>query len=198
MILEKLSDFREYIRFSGISEISRRYFVMNTFDGALTMLGIVVGSYAYGEMDVYLILGAGFGASLAMAISGPSGAYMAERAERRRGLQELEKAMLRNMDNSLHARAMKVASVWVALVNGGAPLIAGVIALTPFLLAAWGMLTPLLAMYSSIGAMMTMLFILGIFLGRIGRENLIISGVKTLTIGLVTAAIIVFVSGFKG
>lgn len=198
MILEKLSDFREYIKFSGISEISRRYFVMNTFDGALTMLGIIVGSYVYGEMDIYLVLGAGFGASLAMAISGLSGAYMAERAERRRGLQELEKAMLRNMENSLHARAIEVASVWVALVDGGAPFIAGAIALTPFLLAAWGILTTLWAVYSSIGAMMSMLFILGMFLGKISRENLIISGVKTLTIGLATAAIIVLVGGFKG
>ncbi|MGC8962160.1 MAG: VIT1/CCC1 transporter family protein, partial [Candidatus Bathyarchaeia archaeon] len=122
MIEEKLSDFKSYIQFSGISEISRRYFVMNTFDGALTMLGIVLGSYAYGSMDVRLILGAGFGASLAMAISGFSGAYMAERAEQRRDLQELEKAMLRDMENSLHGKAMKAATIWVALVDGGAPL----------------------------------------------------------------------------
>lgn len=195
MMLEKLSDLREYVKFSGISEISRRYFVMNTFDGALTMLGIVVGSYTYGKMEVRMILGAGLGASLAMAISGLSGAYMAERAERRRGLQELEKAMLRDMENSLHARAMKIATLWVALVDGGAPLIAGVIALTPFLLAVLEVMTPLWAVYSSIAIIMSMLFLLGIFLGRISREKLIISGVKTLAIGLATAAIILFVGG---
>ncbi|MEM2122238.1 MAG: VIT1/CCC1 transporter family protein [Candidatus Bathyarchaeia archaeon] len=194
-MLEKLSDLREYVKFSGISEISRRYFVMNTFDGALTMLGIVVGSYTYGKMEVRMILGAGLGASLAMAISGLSGAYMAERAERRRGLQELEKAMLRDMENSLHARAMKIATLWVALVDGGAPLIAGVIALTPFLLAVLEVMTPLWAVYSSIAIIMSMLFLLGIFLGRISREKLIISGVKTLAIGLATAAIILFVGG---
>jgi predicted membrane protein (TIGR00267 family) len=195
MILEKLSDFREHIRFSGISEISRRYFVMNTFDGALTMLGIVMGSYAYGRMEVQMILGAGFGASLAMAISGLSGAYMAERAERSRDLQELEKAMLRDMENSIHARAMKAATVWVALVDGGAPLMAGMIALTPFLLAALDFMTPTCAVYSSIAAIMAMLFLLGIFLGRISGEKLIISGVKTLAIGLATAAIILFIGG---
>lgn len=195
MILEKLSDFREHIRFSGISEISRRYFVMNTFDGALTMLGIVMGSYAYGRMEVQVILGAGFGASLAMAISGLSGAYMAERAERSRDLQELEKAMLRDMENSIHARAMKAATVWVALVDGGAPLMAGMIALTPFLLAALDFMTPTCAVYSSIAAIMAMLFLLGIFLGRISGEKLIISGVKTLAVGLATAAIILFIGG---
>jgi len=195
MILEKLSDFREHIRFSGISEISRRYFVMNTFDGALTMLGIVMGSYAYGRMEVQVILGAGFGASLAMAISGLSGAYMAERAERSRDLQGLEKAMLRDMENSIHARAMKAATVWVALVDGGAPLMAGMIALTPFLLAALDFMTPTCAVYSSIAAIMAMLFLLGIFLGRISWEKLIISGVKTLAVGLATAAIILFIGG---
>jgi predicted membrane protein (TIGR00267 family) len=142
-----------------------------------------------------MILGAGFGASLAMAISGLSGAYMAERAERSRDLQELEKAMLRDMENSIHARAMKAATVWVALVDGGAPLMAGMIALTPFLLAALDFMTPTCAVYFSIAAIMAMLFLLGIFLGRISGEKLIISGVKTLAIGLATAAIILFIGG---
>ena len=192
MIEEKLSDFKSYIQFSGISEISRRYFVMNTFDGALTMLGIVLGSYAYGSMDVRLILGAGFGASLAMAISGFSGAYMAERAEQRRDLQELEKAMLRDMENSLHGKAMKAATIWVALVDGGAPLMAGIIALTPFILAFLEMVTPLWAVYSSVAVIMSMLFLLGVFLGRISGEKLLASGFRTLAVGLATAAVILF------
>ncbi len=198
MVLDKLSNFRNYLRFSGITEISRRYFVMNTFDGALTMLGIILGSYAYGRMNFHLILGAGFGASLAMAISGLSGSYMTERAERKRGLQELERVMLREMENSIHARAMKVATILVALVGGGAPLLAGTVALTPFLLSTWNLLSPLWAIYTSVSLIMAMLFVLGIFLGRVSEENLIISGIKTLVIGLATATIVILVSGFGG
>jgi len=195
MILDKLIDLREHLRFSGISGISRRYFVMNTFDGALTMLGIIVGSYVYGIINVNSILGAGFGASLAMAMSGLSGAYMAERAERKRDLQELEKAMLRKLKNSMHAKSITLASIYVAIVDGGAPLLAGTVSLTPFLLAKWNLLSPYWAIYISIFLIMVMLSILGIFLGRISEENLLISGIKTLIIGLVTAAIIFLVGG---
>ena len=41
--LEKI---RRYIRISGVAPISRRYFIMNAFDGATTVLGIVIGAYA--------------------------------------------------------------------------------------------------------------------------------------------------------
>ena len=40
--LEKL---RRYIRISEVAPISRRYFIMNAFDGATTILGIVIGAY---------------------------------------------------------------------------------------------------------------------------------------------------------
>jgi hypothetical protein len=36
---------RRYIKISGIAPIGRRYFIMNAFDGATTILGIVVGAY---------------------------------------------------------------------------------------------------------------------------------------------------------
>ena len=191
MIREKISVYKEYLQFSSISEISRRYFVMNSFDGALTMLGIIVGSYVSGKMTVSLVLGAGFGASFAMAISGLSGAYMTERAERRRDLKELERSMLRNMENSMHAKAMRAATIWVTIIDGGAPLLTGLIALIPFLFASFNLLSPVRAVYFSVGLVMLMLFILGIFLGRISKENLIVSGFKTLIIGFVTAAILI-------
>jgi len=59
---------KQYSKISGVSSITRRYFVMNAFDGALTMLGVVIGAYIAG--------------SIAMGASGMSGAYMAEKAER--------------------------------------------------------------------------------------------------------------------
>ncbi len=93
---------------------------------------------------------------------------------------------------------MKVATILVALVGGGAPLLAGTVALTPFLLSTWNLLSPLWAIYTSVSLIMAMLFVLGIFLGRVSEENLIISGIKTLVIGLATATIVILVSGFGG
>ena len=53
--------------------------------------------------------------SVAMGISGISGAYLAERAERKRDLKKLEMAMLKNLDDTHYARATEFASVIVAV-----------------------------------------------------------------------------------
>jgi hypothetical protein len=50
-----------------------------------------------------------------MGISGISGAYLAERAERKRDLKKLEMAMLKNLDDTHYARATEFASVIVAV-----------------------------------------------------------------------------------
>jgi len=44
-IKKTLNRWKRYHRVSGVSSITRRYFVMNAFDGALTMLGVVIGAY---------------------------------------------------------------------------------------------------------------------------------------------------------
>ncbi|MDH5376372.1 MAG: hypothetical protein OEZ21_11250, partial [Candidatus Bathyarchaeota archaeon] len=71
--LEKL---RRYIRISGVAPISRRYFIMNAFDGATTILGIVIGAYVAEITSEFLVIWSGLGATLAMGLSGFVGAYM--------------------------------------------------------------------------------------------------------------------------
>ncbi len=168
---------------------------MNSFDGAMTILGIIVGSFAYGSLDPKMIIGAGLGAGLAMTVSGFSGAYMTERAERRRGLMKLEQAMLKQLNNSIHGKAMRMAAIWTAFVYGLSPAIAAIICLIPFFLANLHYIEIFSAFYASIGIVMGMLFILGIFLGKISDENLLLSGLRTLMFGLVTALIVILASG---
>ena len=88
---------KEYIEIAKVGEIARRYFVLNAFDGALTVLGIIMGSYVVGVKDPRVVIGASFGACLAMGVSGFWGAYMAERAERKRALKDLEMALFINL-----------------------------------------------------------------------------------------------------
>jgi len=71
-------------------EIARRYFVMNSFDGALTILGIIIAVYLSGQNNPGVIITSSLGASIAMAVSGIWGAYSIEKAERQRVLKELE------------------------------------------------------------------------------------------------------------
>jgi predicted membrane protein (TIGR00267 family) len=74
---------------------------MNGFDGALTTLGVIMGAYIAGVLEIKLILSAGFGASLAMGISGATGAYMAEKAERVKSMKELEEAMFTTLNDTV-------------------------------------------------------------------------------------------------
>lgn len=192
---ETLRKFKVYLRVTGADSISRRYFVMNSFDGAMTMLGVIVGGWASGAVNPRVIIGIGLGASLAMGISGFSGAYMAERAERKRRLDRLKRAMLTDLGKTMHGKASHFASVWTALIDAVSPFIAAVISMLPFFLASADLIPGTTAAIISVILIMSMIFSLGIFLGRISRENMLLSGLRTLAAGILTAVVTALVAG---
>lgn len=63
-----LERIRNYLKVSKVAPISRRYFVMNAFDGAATILGIVVGAYVADINTPFLVISSGLGATLAMSL----------------------------------------------------------------------------------------------------------------------------------
>lgn len=162
---------------------------MNSFDGAMTSLGIIIGAATSRAINPRVVLGAGLGASMAMAISGFSGAYMTEKAERKRALARLRKAMLHSLDNSIHVRAMKVAVFYTALVDALSPAFPAFFSMLPFLFAAYGLLDVGTATSSSVSIILVTLFLLGLYLGRISHESLFLSGIRTLALGVATALI---------
>ena len=74
-------------------EIARRAFINNAFDGALTLLGILMGNLVLGEIYPPTIISTGLGACLAMGMSGAFGRFFSERAERKHALLQIEKYM---------------------------------------------------------------------------------------------------------
>lgn len=196
--MEFLERIRDYIRISGVAPISRRYFVMNAFDGAMTSLGIVVGAYvASGEPDPILIISAGLGASLAMGLSGFAGAYVTEEAERTRQLDQLEQSMLKDLKQSMIGRASRFASVWAGIVDGTSPALAAVVCLVPFFLSYLfpAQLSIVLAIQLSVAITLILLFMLGVFLGKISDRNIFLHGMKLLGVGVVlTVVLLVFKS----
>lgn len=184
------SSISRIIRYSGAGEFSRRYAVMSSFDGIVTVLGIVLGSTLLGEASAGNIVAAGVGALIAMMVSGVSGTYMAERAEQERRIRELEEAMLTKLDDSIIAEARKMAAIFSAIVDAIAALLAGLIPLSPYFAVLSGLLTIELAFYMSLGLSLGTLFTLGLFLGKIARNNLIISGLKSLGIGVAAILLI--------
>ena len=170
--------------------IIRRYFVVNGFDGALTMLGLLTGFHIGGKVTLDVVIGACLGAAVALAISGLTSAYLSESAERRRSLSELEAAMVTDLSGTAHSNAVWVLPPLIALVNGIAPLLISLIIITPLWLAHAGMALPLAPLPTSIATALLCIFGLGVFLGRVGGTSWLWSGIKTLLVALATILII--------
>ncbi len=185
---------RSYLRITQMSPIARRYFVKNGFDGSMTVLGIVIGSWIVEVNQPEIIVTAGLAACLAMGVSGLFGAFMTERAERKRHLKTLEAAMLTDLTNSIQSDASDFVSVYAAVIDGGSPMLTAVISLIPFILTLTGIVVIWDAYIISLILTLATLFSLGLYLGRIAKENILLYGVETVAAGLLIIAV-VFILG---
>lgn len=173
----------------------RRYFVVNGFDGALTMLGLIIGFLISASANLSVIINVCLGAAIALGMSGVSSAYVSESAERRRALGELEEAMVTDLQESAHGEAARLTPLLIALVNGLAPLIISLLILTPLWLANAGVTLPVAPLYAAVMIALLLIFLLGVFLGRIAGISWLRSGIQTLLVAIVTAALIYLFAG---
>jgi predicted membrane protein (TIGR00267 family) len=187
-IRRKILEISQYLTLTGAQKIIRRYFAMNAFDGAMTSLGVVMGAWLGNINDPRSIIGVIITGGVAMMVSGFSGTYMTESAERNHSLNELEDAMLINLDNTIYGKASRFVSIFAAFVDGSAPFVASIPSVIPFLLVP-SLLGIQLAYIVSIAASMFTLFSLGVYLGRISGENFLISGAKMVISGIAVALI---------
>jgi len=182
--MDKLGHYR---RLTGVDGIARRCFANNSFDGILTMVGVIIGSYVGGLLNPRIVLTTGLATCMAMGVSGGWGAYVSERAERRHQLQELEHAMLRDMHLTEQARASRFAVWVVSAIDGLSPLLSGFVVLIPFMLS--GRLISIQQAYiSSLIIALGLLFGLGVFLAKVGRDGILRSGIRMVIAGLVCVA----------
>lgn len=162
---------------------------MNGFDGAMTVFGIVLGSWIAGVSKSKIIVLAGLGACLAMGFSGFFGALMAEKAERERRLKEMEEATNNNVD-PIHYEAARFVTFYVAFIDGLSPALTAIISLMPFILVSAGLMPIWNAYVISLTLSLATLFLLGIYLGKVAKENGWLYGVAMLTVGAFTALIV--------
>ncbi|ATZ60602.1 MAG: hypothetical protein BME93_00095 [Methanosarcinales archaeon Met12] len=181
-----------YLDISGVSKIARRYFVMNSFDGVLTVMGLIIGAYIAGIREPETILSTGIAASIALSISGASSAYMTEQAERAMELKHLGSAMLVDLNDTKHEQASKFASIYTAAVNGATPLIVGSIVLLPFFISTFILpideIFRIGAFESSLVISYVTLISLSIYLAKISGENVWKYGLRMLFIITLTVA----------
>ena len=189
-----MDQIKTLLEISHSKEIMRRYFVVNGFDGALTMLGLIMGFYVSDYVELAVVITTCLAAALALGMSGISSAYISEAAERRRALMELEKAMVTSLDESHHARA----AIWipwlVALVNGVAPLLFALIIISPLWLARSGIMLAYEPLLIAMFVALTIVFLLGVFLGRIGGTFWLWSGLQSLAVASATVGLIYLIA----
>lgn len=189
-----LENVRYLATVSGVGQFARRYFVMNSFDGVLTIIGVMLGSYTVVGIDSRYMASAGVGAIIAIAISGFTGTYMSETAERKRWLIAIEKQLLRKMRGSIQEKAANFASILSALTAGVSPALVSMVCLSPLLLSMHAILPEMLAFHITLLFCSFCLFLLGYYLGKISKESALFWGVKMLLIGTLVALLSVFVS----
>jgi len=190
-----LKRIRLYIQVTNLSDIARRYFVMNGFDGSMTALGVILGAWAAGVQNPRIIVMTGLGACLAMGVSGFFGAYVTEKAERKRQLKILEESMLSNLEGSLQQNASDFAPALTALIDGLSPALTAVIALVPFILSIVDVLPMRDSYVISFAVTFATLFALGLYLGRVAKEKTWLYGLQMLAAGLAIAFLVLLLGG---
>jgi len=187
---------RLYIEVTHISDIARRYFVKNGMDGSMTVLGIILGSWAARVKNPYVIVMAGLGACLAMGVSGLFGAYITEKAERKRIIKNLEDAILSDLEGSLQQNASEFVPTLAALVDGLSPTLTAMISLIPFIMSMLKFLSIWDSYIVSIILTFGTLFALGLYLGRIARERMWLYGLQMVAAGVIIAFVVYVLGGF--
>lgn len=117
-----------------MDEIGSRYFVLNGFDGILTVLGVVIGSYLTGAQPSNVLIG-GFGAAIGLFFSGLSAAYITERAQRLKKLNKIENQMITDLSDTEKEEKVKKSVKKVSAINGVSPLLFSTLVLMPFIVA---------------------------------------------------------------
>lgn len=190
-MFEKLSLLFKIGRANGIA---RRYFIVNGFDGALTMLGLIMGFYVSEHVNISVVVNACLGAAIALGVSGLTSAYISEAAEKKKELRQLEEAMVKDLGDSAYGQATRLLPFVIALINGLAPLIISLIIILPLWATSFALLIPLAPLETALLMALAILFLLGVFLGRISDTFWLWAGLRTLLIATVTAGLIFLLS----
>lgn len=162
-----------------------RYITRGLIDGALSTLGVVLGAAISGDPKV--IIAAGLGGGMANALSNVLGALTAEKAGIMLELRRYERALVGSevnlKDTKVYDKKKKLI-LKGGIFDGGSTFVGAVVPVIPFAL-----LNVQEAICASIIITAGLLFGLGVFLGKLSKENLVWAGTKMAVFGVVTAAL---------
>ena len=161
----------------------RRFFINTLFDSTFMLLGVVVGSAFIAEPELEVILGTMITVSFALAISSGVSVYEAESLEREREVRELEKAMLTSLEDTQIMKSARRVAIIVASVNLLTPLLVCAIYISPFVMAYLGIVGIKMASWASIAIALGTLMFAGMYMGREGKGNAVLKGMRMAALG---------------
>jgi len=174
-----------------IGPVLRRFFINTLFDSTFMQMGIIIGSIFAANPDLRLVIGTLISSSVALGISSGVSVYESEKLERERRVAELEKALFRNLDHTMITENYKTYAIVLSIVNFLTPFMCCGIVIIPLVLAMFRLTSIVTASWASILLALGILFVAGTYLGRLGRQNPFIKGLRMTAFG-----VIAFVAGF--
>jgi len=176
---------REMLRREDVGPIIRRFFVNTLFDSTFMLLGVVVGAAFAADASLRVVIVTMVTSSLALGISTGVSVYEAESLERERRISELERALFRDLSGTTIERAARSITILAALINFLTPLFSCAVTISPFVLVALQVLEINLASWVSVVLALSILFGVGVFLGRLGKKNPWMKGLRMVGFGLI-------------
>ncbi|MFY4814447.1 VIT1/CCC1 transporter family protein [Haloarcula argentinensis] len=177
-----------------VRAISRRYFISNGFDGTLTSIGIIVGAVLSGVPDGYTVIKIGLGAAVGLGTSAVWSVWEIERAETRAEIRRIERAMLKDLDDTRIQRDQSGARFVHAIMSGLGPLIGVLIPLTPFVVEGT-VITMAEAALIAVGLGIGVLGAFGAYMGSISGQRWYVAAARMGLAGLVVAILNLFLPG---
>jgi predicted membrane protein (TIGR00267 family) len=180
---------REKLRREDVGPIIRRLFINTLFDSTFMLLGIVVGVAFAAEASLGVVLVTMVTSSLALGISTGVSVYEAESLERERKITKLESALFMDLKGTKIEKSARSIVILTSLINFSTPLVSCAVAITPFLLTALNLLEIHVASWVSAVIVLCTLFCAGIYLGKLGKKNPWIKGLRMVFFGLIAFTI---------
>ncbi|WP_435364975.1 VIT1/CCC1 transporter family protein [Haloarchaeobius sp. DYHT-AS-18] len=192
--MSRLDALQAALRRPSVRSISRRYFVSNGFDGTLTSIGVATGAYLSGVPDGRTVVLVGVGGAVGLCTSGVWSVWEIERAEKLSQRRELERAMLRDLDDTHLQREDRAGRAVNAIASGVGPLVGTLTPLVPFLFEGW-LVSLLQATLLSVAVGVGLLFAFGAYMGSIAELNWTVTGIRMALAGVLVAVVNVLLPG---
>ncbi len=167
-----------------VGPILRRYFINTLFDSTFVLLGIIVGVAYAPDPHIRVVMVAMVTSSLALGISTGVSVYEAESLERERRITELERALITRLENTEIERSSRLITALITLINFATPLFSCSVTIMPFVLVLFKALKIEAASWLSASLALTILFVAGVYVGRVGKKNPLMKGLRMAGFGL--------------